>query len=295
MSGPIPDAPSGPIPPPVAQAPWSSPSFAGGLANLTPNAFEFLTKLWAAVAGNGGLIDVVTAMQAEARLTIFIDAEAAAVRINSAPVQAFNFSGDIVATETSPGVIEVSVTGASGGTVTSVAIASPLATLSVSGSPITGAGTIDLEVLKLQTARTFSYTGDATGGPTAFDGSANVSTALTLSTTGVGAGSYGNSVTVATFTVDAKGRLTLAGNVAIAFPQGAIDIEDEGVSVLTAELTVLNFTGAGVTAAETAPGVVEIEISGGGAGPYPVPLVLGTNPPQLIGAPGGLLMGWWSP
>ncbi len=63
--------------------------------------------------------------------------------------------------------------------------------------------------------RTFTYTGDATGGPTSFNGSANVSTALTLANTAVTPGTYGDGTHVGQFTVDGKGRLTFAQNVAI--------------------------------------------------------------------------------
>ncbi|ENV00343.1 hypothetical protein F969_00574, partial [Acinetobacter variabilis] len=59
-------------------------------------------------------------------------------------------------------------------------------------------------VTKLKTARTISLTGDATGS-VSFDGSANVSTALTLANTGITAGTYRS------LTIDAKGRAT-AGN-----------------------------------------------------------------------------------
>jgi hypothetical protein len=68
---------------------------------------------------------------------------------------------------------------------------------------------------KLATARTISITGDATWQVT-FDGSANVTSALTLANSGVTAGSYGLAGSVPQITFDAKGRATAAANVAIA-------------------------------------------------------------------------------
>ena len=58
---------------------------------------------------------------------------------------------------------------------------------------------------KLTTARTISLSGDATGSTT-FDGSANKDINVTLSNTGVAAGTYN------TVTVDAKGRVTAASS-----------------------------------------------------------------------------------
>ena len=67
----------------------------------------------------------------------------------------------------------------------------------------------------LQTARTISITGDATWTVT-FDGTANVTSGLTLANSGVTAGTYGSASSVAQVTFDAKGRATSASSVTIA-------------------------------------------------------------------------------
>ncbi len=78
---------------------------------------------------------------------------------------------------------------------------------------VSSAGTADAAV-KLLNARTISVTGDGTWS-VSFDGSANVSATMTLANTGVAAGNYGSALTVPTFTVDSKGRLTAASTVNI--------------------------------------------------------------------------------
>lgn len=58
----------------------------------------------------------------------------------------------------------------------------------------------------LQTARTIGASGDVTGTATSFNGSANITIPMTLSNSGVTAGTYDN------VTVDVKGRVTSATN-----------------------------------------------------------------------------------
>lgn len=68
---------------------------------------------------------------------------------------------------------------------------------------------------KWQTARNLSLTGDATATLTGVDGSAAVSAAITLATVNSNVGSFGDSVTVPTFTVNAKGLVTAASQTVI--------------------------------------------------------------------------------
>jgi hypothetical protein len=72
-----------------------------------------------------------------------------------------------------------------------------------------------------------------------FDG--NVTT---LSTTGVSAGTYGDSTHVGQFTVDAKGRLSAAADVAITFPAS-------GINQLTGDVTAGPGSGSQVATLST--------------------------------------------
>lgn len=76
---------------------------------------------------------------------------------------------------------------------------------------------------KWQTARNLSLTGDATATLTGVDGSAAVSAAITLATVNSNVGSFGDSVTVPTFTVNAKGLVTAASQTVIPTATTAVN------------------------------------------------------------------------
>jgi len=88
-----------------------------------------------------------------------------------------------------------------------------------------------------QTARLIGVSGDATG-QVSVDGSANANVPLTLSNSGVAAGTYGGATQIPTFAVDAKGRVTSAANVAIATTLNiAGDTGTDALSLLTDTVT----------------------------------------------------------
>jgi hypothetical protein len=105
----------------------------------------------------------------------------------------------------------------------------------------------------LSTARTIAASGDATWS-VSFNGSANVSSSLTLANTGVTATTYGTSTAVPTIAVDSKGRITSASNTNITFPVTTVN-GFAGTVVLTtsdvAEGTNQYFTTARAQAAIT--------------------------------------------
>lgn len=108
-----------------------------------------------------------------------------------------------------------------------------------------------------QTARSLSFTGDATGSMT-LDGSANASAALTLASVNSNTGAFGSSTTVPVLTVNAKGLVTAASSAAIlpGVPPGAVMafamttppsgwLECDGSSQSTTGATAALFTAIG--------------------------------------------------
>ena len=121
-------------------------------------------------------------------------------------------------------------TGGAGGTATSViAIGGPGAFVGLSGDQtVAGIKTFSSTIVgsisgnagtatALATARSIGLSGDVTG-TASFNGTANATITATLANSGVTAGSYGSATQVGQVTVDAKGRVTAASNIAITFP-----------------------------------------------------------------------------
>ena len=183
------------------------------------------------------------------------------------------------------------VTIASGGTgtVTSVGLADSTGLFSITGSPITSSGTLTLASLNSQAAATFLAAPTAAAGAPTFRviAAADIpqltatqmpaltgdvtssagSVATTLVTSGVTAGTYGSSTQVGQFTVDDKGRITSAANVAISGGGGG--------TTFTFTPQAAPTLAAGITWGDSTQNALETYINGA-KGWLPTVLMVGT-------------------
>jgi len=103
---------------------------------------------------------------------------------------------------------------------------------------------------KWTTAIDFGLAGDATGN-VSVDGSENETLTVTLANSGVDAGTYGGASNVGVFTVDAKGRITSASNVAISSTLSISDgSNNDDVSLVSDTLTFIGGAGIDVTVSD---------------------------------------------
>ena len=102
----------------------------------------------------------------------------------------------------------------------------------------------------LQTARLIGVSGDITTNTVSFNGSADANLTVTLSATGVTAGTYGGSTNAAVIVVDSKGRITSASNVATS---STLNIAgDSGTDAVALQSDTLTFEGGdGITSTVT--------------------------------------------
>jgi len=103
----------------------------------------------------------------------------------------------------------------------------------------------------LATGRYITTIGDVVIANTIFDGSTNINPTATLSTTGVASGLYGatDGSSYSSFTVDSKGRITSASNVAIAAGSTFNVTSNTGADIITAGDSLNIIGGDGITTA----------------------------------------------
>lgn len=111
--------------------------------------------------------------------------------------------------------------------------------------------------LQLATARTIALSTDVSGSAS-FSGAANVTITATLATSGVTAATYGSASQVPQITVDAKGRITSATNIALGTlaAQNSNSVSITGGTITGVTLTPTTFTLPSGTGSIT-EGVVE--------------------------------------
>lgn len=121
--------------------------------------------------------------------------------------------------------------------------------ITISSSQVSGLGTLATQSGTFSGTSSGTNTGDQTivlsGDVT---GSGTGAITATLSGTAVTAGAYGSASSVATFTVDGKGRLTAAGSTSIAIAAGAVS----GLATIATSGSGADLTNASVTNAKLA-------------------------------------------
>jgi hypothetical protein len=113
-------------------------------------------------------------------------------------------------------------------------------------------GSANITTASWGTTRILSFTGDVTGS-NSVNGSTSVATALTLANSGVVPGSYGSATEIPSLTVDAKGRITAASTNAITIGDGTLTVNTSGTGLSgSGTFTANQTTGSTITIASNA-------------------------------------------
>ena len=119
-----------------------------------------------------------------------------------------------------------------------------------------GAGSITIAAPQVGTVTSVATGTGLTGGPITSTGT------ISLDNTAVSAGSYGSASSVATFTVDAQGRLTAAANSAISIANTAVS----GLGTMsTQNANNVSISGGTITGG-TISGITDLAVTDGGTG-----------------------------
>ena len=119
-----------------------------------------------------------------------------------------------------------------------------------------GAGTVTIAAPQVGTVTSVATGTGLTGGPITATGT------ISLADTAVSAGAYGSASSVATFTVDAQGRLTAAANSAISIANTAVS----GLGTMsTQNANNVSISGGTITGG-TISGITDLAVTDGGTG-----------------------------
>ena len=119
-----------------------------------------------------------------------------------------------------------------------------------------GAGTVTIAAPQVGTVTSVATGTGLTGGPITASGT------ISLADTAVSAGAYGSASSVATFTVDAQGRLTAAANSAISIANTAVS----GLGTMsTQNANNVSISGGTITGG-TISGITDLAVTDGGTG-----------------------------
>lgn len=168
------------------------------------------------------------------------------------------------------------------GTVTSVGVSTDASWFTIGSTPITSSGTITINKTTGQPANIILATPNGSTGTV----SLRAMVAADLPNTAVTLGAYGSATQVGTFTVDAQGRLTIAGNTTVTPAIGSVT--GMGTGVATFLITPSSANLAAAITDETGSGPLVFANAPSIGTPTTITLTNATGLPLITGVTGNL-------